>query len=105
MFCGSVLIHLRDAMLALERMAGLCRGRLVLAEEWSRRLAPFRFVKGAEFRGESPWSTWWCPTIPTCMAMVRCAGFDDVRRHSSFGLRFRDKRKAVPHVVIHARRS
>ena len=31
-FCGSVLIHLRDPMLALERMAGLCCGRLVLAE-------------------------------------------------------------------------
>ncbi|MDQ6914865.1 MAG: hypothetical protein M3155_03540, partial [Actinomycetota bacterium] len=26
-FCGSVLIHLRDPMLALERMAPLCRGR------------------------------------------------------------------------------
>jgi tRNA (mo5U34)-methyltransferase len=104
-FCGSVLIHLRDPMLALERMAGLCHGRLVLAEEHSRRLAPFRFARGAEFRGETPWSTWWRPTIPTWLAMVRCAGFDDVRRHSSFGLRFRDKRKAVPHVVIHARGS
>src|SRR4051794_32010871 len=25
-FCGSVLIHLRDQLLALERLAGLCRG-------------------------------------------------------------------------------
>src|SRR5881392_1662851 len=37
-FCSSVLIHLRDPMLALERMAALCRGELVLAEEYSRRL-------------------------------------------------------------------
>src|SRR5688572_24185908 len=36
-FCGSVLIHLRDPMLALERMAALCHGRLILAEEYSRR--------------------------------------------------------------------
>ena len=38
-FCGSVLIHLRDPMLALERMAGLCAGDLVFADEYSRRLA------------------------------------------------------------------
>ena len=38
-FCGSVLIHLRDPMLALERLAALCRGRLILADEYSRRLA------------------------------------------------------------------
>ena len=44
-FCGSVLIHLRDPMLALERMAALCRGRLIIAEEHSRRLAPFGFVR------------------------------------------------------------
>ena len=103
-FCGSVLIHLRDPMLALERMAGLCRGRLVLAEEHSRRLAPFRFVRGAEFRGDSPWSTWWIPTASTWVRMVETAGFDDVREHGRFHMRFRAQRGGVPHVVIHARR-
>lgn len=100
-FCGSVLIHLRDPMLALERMASLCRDRLILAEEYSRRLAPIP-VAAAEFRGETPWSTWWRPSIRTWTSMVRCAGFDDVRRHSRFLMRFRGKRKGVPHVVIHA---
>ena len=102
-FCGSVLIHLRDPMLALERMAGLCAGRLILAEEYSRRLAPFAFVRGAEFRGDSPWSTWWIPTTSTWLRMVHTAGFEDVRRHSRFNLRFRDQRGGVPHVVVHAR--
>ena len=45
-FCGSVLIHLRDPMLALERLAALCRGRLILAEEYSRRLAWLPFGRG-----------------------------------------------------------
>jgi tRNA (mo5U34)-methyltransferase len=102
-FCGSVLIHLRDPMLALERMARLCRGRLVLAEEYSRRLEWVPGLKVAEFRGESPWMTWWRPTSRAWLAMVRCAGFEDVRRHARFALRFRGRRGAVPHTVVHAR--
>ena len=102
-FCGSVLIHLRDPMLALERMAQLCQGLFVMAEEYSRRLAPLRIVQGAEFRGDSPWSTWWIPTARTWEVMVHTAGFTNVRRHGRFQLRFRDQRKGVPHVVVHAR--
>ncbi len=101
-FCGSVLIHLRDPVLALERMADLCRGRLVLAEEYSRILAAVR-TDAAEFRGETPWSTWWRPSIRTWLAMARCAGFEDVSRHGTFSMRLRGRRKGVPHVVVHAR--
>ncbi|MGI8945720.1 MAG: class I SAM-dependent methyltransferase [Thermoleophilaceae bacterium] len=102
-FCGSVLIHLRDPMLALERMAALCAGRLIFAEEHSRRLAPFGFVRGAEFRGDSPWSTWWIPTVATWLRMAHAAGFEDVRSHARFNMRFRAQRGGVPHVVVHAR--
>ena len=101
--CGSVLIHLRDPMLALERMAALCRGRLILAEEHSRRLELIPRLKVAEFRGETPWMTWWRPNVRTWLAMVRCAGFEDVRAHSRFNMRFSERRGGVPHVVIHAR--
>jgi tRNA (mo5U34)-methyltransferase len=101
-FCGSVLIHLRDPMLALERMADLCRGHLILTEEYSRRLA-LRPFSGAEFLGETAWSVWWRPSIATWLAMVRCAGFEEVRKHGRFNMRFRDRRGGVPHVVIHAR--
>jgi tRNA (mo5U34)-methyltransferase len=102
-FCGSVLIHLRDPMLALERMAALCAGRLIMAEEYSRRLAPFAFVRGAEFRGDSPWSTWWIPTVSTWLRMVHTAGFENVTSHGRFNMSFRARRGGVPHVVIHAR--
>ncbi len=102
-FCGSVLIHLRDPMLALERMAGLCQGKLVLAEEHTRRLGLLLSGESARFTGNSPWSTWWIPTAQTWLAMVYCAGFEDARVHGRFKMRFRDKRGGVPHVVIHAR--
>jgi tRNA (mo5U34)-methyltransferase len=102
-FCGSVLIHVRDPMLALERLASLCRGDLILAEEYSRRLERLPRLRLAEFRGESPWMTWWRPTSRTWLAMVRCAGFTEAQVHSRFKLRFRERRGGVPHVVIHAR--
>jgi tRNA (mo5U34)-methyltransferase len=102
-FCGSVLVHLRDPMLALERMAALCAGRLVLAEEYSRRLEWLPGVTAAEFRAHTPWMTWWRPSSGAWVTMVRCAGFEDVRRHSRFLLRFRAERGGVPHTVIHAR--
>jgi tRNA (mo5U34)-methyltransferase len=100
-FCGSVLIHLRDPMLALERMAALCHGTLISAEEYSRR---FRWLPGggAEFRGETAWSVWWIPAPRTWLSMVRCAGFESPRIHSRFNMGFRDKRGGVPHVVVHA---
>jgi SAM-dependent methyltransferase len=101
-FCGSVLIHLRDPMLALERMAGLCSGRLVLAEEYSRKLELLPFLNAAEYRGDSPWSTWWRPSSRAWLAMVRTAGFEGAQRHSRFNMRFRAMRNTVPHVVIHA---
>ncbi len=102
-FCGSVLIHLRDPMLALERMAELCRGELILCEEYAKSFGLFRRPGGgAEFRGESPWSVWWVPTTRTWEAMVRCAGFESVRRHRTFKMRFRAAPGGVPHVVVHA---
>ena len=101
-FCGMVLIHLRDPVLALERMAGLCHGRLVLAEEYSRRLEWLPRVAAAEFRGETPWMTWWRPNTRGWVSMVRCAGFESVRRHDRFRVPFRSVRGGVPHVVVHA---
>ncbi len=100
-FCGSVLVHLRDPNLALERMADLCHGRLVLAEGYSRRLNWFP-VRAAEFIGEAQWLTWWLPNTRAWLSMVRCAGFQEVRRQRRFQLRFTGKRGGVPHVVIHA---
>jgi tRNA (mo5U34)-methyltransferase len=103
-FAGAVLIHVRDPMLALERLAALCNGQLILAEEYSRRLELLPGVKVAEFRAHAPHMTWWRPTTRTWLTMVHTAGFEDVRRHARFQVRFRGKRRgAVPHVVIHAR--
>ena len=100
-FCGSVLIHLRDPMLALERMAALCGDRLVFADEYSRRLSWLPF-DAAEFRGHTRWSTWWRPSIRAWLTMLETAGFENVARRGRFVLKFREGGGGVPHVVIHA---
>src|SRR5256885_5858010 len=38
-FCGSVLIHLRDQVLALERIAALCDGLFISVEAYDRLLS------------------------------------------------------------------
>jgi tRNA (mo5U34)-methyltransferase len=102
-FCGSVLIHLRDPALALERMAGLCHGNLILAEEYSRKLEWVPGLLLSEFKSGAH-MTWWRPTTRTWKSIVRVAGFDDVRHHGRFNMRFTgERRKGVPHTVIHAR--
>lgn len=100
-FIGSVTIHLRDPMLALERLAGLCHGRLIFADEYSRKLALMPWA-AAEFRGASPWMTWWRPSARTWLEMIETAGFERPRKLATFKMRFARQGGGVPHVVIHA---
>lgn len=101
-FIGSVAIHLRDPMLALERLAGLCHGRLIFADEYSRKLSLLPWP-AAEFRGQTPWMTWWRPSIRAWRTMLETAGFEDVENRGTFNMRFSKQRGGVPHVVFHAR--
>src|SRR3954453_22542815 len=48
-FCGSVLIHLRDQVLALERIAALCDGLFISVEAYDRLLSALRLA-GARYR-------------------------------------------------------
>ncbi len=100
-FLGSVTIHLRDPMLALERLAALCHGHLIFADEYSRKLALLPW-QVAEFRAHTPWMTWWRPNVRAWLTMIHTAGFENVRKHGTFNMRFNKQRGGVPHVVIHA---
>jgi len=101
-FCSAVLLHLRDQLLALERMAALCRGRLILAEEHDRLsgLVPFPVARYRADREQAV--VFWLPSARTWRRMAWTAGFEDVREHGRF--RMRAKGFSVPHVVLHARR-
>jgi hypothetical protein len=100
-FCGSVLIHLRDQLLALERIAALCTGTFISAEEYDRlaSLVPFPVSRYLADRDSAV--VYWLPGIRTWKRMMWTAGFDRVEQHGRFKLKARQG-WSVPHVVHHA---
>ena len=100
-FCGSVLIHLRDQLLALERIASVCRGRFVSAEEYDR-LTSLLPVALNRWRADDPSAVvFWRPNLRAWRRMLWSAGFARVERVGTFTLRATDGLR-VPHVVHHA---
>lgn len=100
-FCGSIVMHLRDQLLALERLAGLCRGTLLIAEEYDRwsQVVPFPVTRYLADRPKAV--VFWLPSARTWRRMLWTAGFDRVVEHGRFKLQAREG-WAVPHVVFHA---
>jgi tRNA (mo5U34)-methyltransferase len=100
-FCGSVIIHLRDQLLALERIAGLCRDRFISAEEYDRLsgLIPFPIARYRADRDSAV--VFWQPSVRTWRRMLWTAGFDRVEQRGRFNLRS-PQGFSVRHVVHHA---
>ena len=83
-FCGSLLLHLRDPVLGVERLRGVCGGELVLTDAIDPGLSRrFRRHAVVELDGRGrPW--WWHQTIDSLGAMVQRGGFrlvDGPRRY------------------------
>ena len=103
-FCGSVLIHVRDQLLALERIAGLCTGTFISAEEYDRRAQLVPFPVSRYFADRDQAVVFWLPSIRTWKRMLWTAGFDRVEEHRRFKLAATEGWK-VPHVVHHAHKT
>ena len=79
-FIGSLLLHLRDPVRALERLRGVCDGELVVADtveaiaSWLRPRTPIARLEGIG----RPW--WWQPNRAALERMTRSAGFEVVER-------------------------
>jgi tRNA (mo5U34)-methyltransferase len=100
-FCGMVLIHLRDQLLALERIARLCRGTFISCEEFdpASGLVPFPVIRYRADRDAAV--VFWQPSARTWRRMMWTAGFDDVRRHARFKVPSSEG-YSVRHLVHHA---
>ena len=74
-FCGSLLLHLRDPVLGVERLRAVCTGELVLTDAVDPGLSRrFRRHAVAELDGQGrPW--WWHQTVAGLGAVVQRGGF------------------------------
>src|SRR3954447_8814473 len=101
-FCGTVLLHLRDQLLALERIAGLCSQTFVTAEEYDR-IASLIPIAVSRYRADRESDVvFWLPSIRTWRRMLWTAGFDRREQHTKFVMKTADGTLKVPHVVHHA---
>jgi len=117
-----VLYHLRDPLLALERVAAVTNDTLILETHTDRldvRTPSMRFYPGDELNADA--SNWWGPNEAAVIAMLREVGFESVRcayRRPLHGrlaraLRARIRPRRVPireslhqgRLVVHARKS
>jgi tRNA (mo5U34)-methyltransferase len=102
-FCGSVILHLRDQLLALERIANLVKpgGTFISAEEYEpiTDLIPFPV---ARFRGNRDAAVvFWIPSRKAWREMLWYAGFGSVTEVKRFTMRSTEGWK-IRHVVHHA---
>ena len=100
-----MLIHLRDQLLALQRMAELDQARRPAHLRGGVRppglARPFPVSRYRADRESAV--VFWLPGIKTWGRMMWTAGYDDVRRHGRFRMRSTEG-WSVPHVVHHARK-
>jgi tRNA (mo5U34)-methyltransferase len=79
--CGSLLLHLRDPIAALESIRSVCDGELLSAECIDLRLTLLHpTTPYARLDGVSELCQWWTPNTAAHVRMVESAGFDVVRR-------------------------
>lgn len=106
-FCGSVLLHLRDQFLALERIRNLVKpGGLFISAEEHDRMADLIPFPVSRFRAERVAAVvYYLPAKKTWRKLMWTAGFDDVAEHGTFTMvaGIEPRTFKVPHVVHHCR--
>ena len=104
MFAGSVIMHLRDQLLALERVAALCDGTFVTANEYDRLAGLVPFAAARYLADRDRGVIFWLPSRRTWRRLLWTAGFDRVQEHGRFTMQAKAG-YAVPHVVHHAHKT
>jgi tRNA (mo5U34)-methyltransferase len=87
--CGSLLLHLRDPVRALEAIRSVCRSWFMSIETVSLRLSmrsPRRPL--AEMRFDEDTCQWWVPNVAGHQRMVEAAGFEVASAPRPFSVPF-----------------
>ena len=83
-FCGDLLLHLKDPITALQRMRGICRDRVIVCNPVQR----FRFLPRrplVQFDGIDEFQ-WWMLSEPALRRMMLAVGFARVESGPRFEL-------------------
>jgi len=87
--CGSLLLHLRDPIRALEAIRGVCTGQFVSSEQialWSSLIGFRRPMY--RLKGLGPECQWWIPNASGHLHFLRVAGFRAEEVGKPFVVRF-----------------
>lgn len=103
-FAGSISSHVRDPILALERLHAVTRGQCIVAAPTFDIPAVDRIPMLALVgTADSDRRSWWTMNVTGLTEMLRCANFTTVEVISRFDLVNRRVRNlVVPHVVVRA---
>jgi tRNA (mo5U34)-methyltransferase len=87
--CGSLLLHLRDPVRALEAMASVCDGKLLSAETIRLGLTAMHPREpAAELVGVGEWCQWWVPNAAGHRRMLSSSGFEVERSTRPYAVPF-----------------
>ena len=107
--CGSLLLHLRDPVRALEAIRGVCEGSFLSAEQIDTRLTLLSRTRAvARFRGGEN-VQWWIPNAAGHRVLVESAGFSVEGKQRRYripfgaGHRARGRRRSMAHSALLAR--
>ncbi len=84
-FCGDMLVHLKDPPTAVERIRSVCRGTAVITNPVKEQF-PYRKRPLAQFDGLNEFE-WWLPNRAGLERLVRAAGFRHVEVGPAFEAR------------------
>jgi tRNA (mo5U34)-methyltransferase len=79
-YLGSILVHLRDPVRALERLRAVCTGTMIVVDGIDAALSfwlPRKPVAALDARGR-PW--WWYPNVAGLKRMVEAGGFEVITK-------------------------
>ena len=84
--CASVLIHLRDQVLALERIASLCDGLFIAVEAYDRLLSALHLAAARHRALRESSVVFWEPSLRAWREMLLAAGFRSVEQRDRFDI-------------------
>jgi tRNA (mo5U34)-methyltransferase len=104
--CGSLMLHLRDPVRALEAIHGVCGEHFLSAEQVQRQVAGDRRPAARFLGGEN--CQWWIPNAAAHRRMVAAAGFALERSTGVYAIPLGEghpakRRRGIPHAAVLAR--